>query len=393
MSATVFANNMSIACKVASGKTTAAMPDVCLSPPSPPAGPIPIPYPNTASASDTDKGSTTVSIGGEPVMLKDQSIFKTSTGNEAATRNLGMGVVTHKITGEAQFVAWSMDVKFEGQNVPRHMDLMGHNEACVPSQTGPWPYIDSMDVATAEKCAKDIKKEQDACKNFSPNKPDGPSPCPAGGKPSAATVESYADKTAATNCVAARRCQLVPYTPTKNQAECCPGQTGHHLVEASSFFNVGRGGSRSTAVQGTDQYSQGKAPCVCAEGVNQYQGTHGLMHTFQSFAAKAKETVAKLLLEDGTTLETKVTTYGEARDQGVAASTKTFPESGCDEDCLKAQLDAYHNQCGINDSTQCKQVVTGYSDAKAYNDAEQAVVNRSARIVAERAGSATAAAF
>jgi hypothetical protein len=80
------------------------------------------------------------------VMLKDQATFKKSTGNEAATKSLPMGVVTACLTGEASFVAWSMDVKFEDQNVPRHMDIMLHNEQCSPANTPPWPYIDSMAV-------------------------------------------------------------------------------------------------------------------------------------------------------------------------------------------------------------------------------------------------------
>ena len=93
MGCEVYANGMMIACKAADGKTIAAMPDVCLSPPSPPAGPVPIPYPNTAMASDTTDGSKTVQINGQEVMLKDKSTFKKSTGDEAATKGLGMGVV------------------------------------------------------------------------------------------------------------------------------------------------------------------------------------------------------------------------------------------------------------------------------------------------------------
>jgi len=146
MSVDVYANGMEIACKAAAGKSIAAFPDTCLSPPSPPAGPVPIPYPNTASASDTTKGTTTVMICGEEVMLKDQSTFKTSTGDEAATKSLGMGVVTHAVQGEASFIVWSMDVKFEGQNVDRHLDLMLHNEQCTPANTVPVPYFSQMAV-------------------------------------------------------------------------------------------------------------------------------------------------------------------------------------------------------------------------------------------------------
>jgi Domain of unknown function (DUF4150) len=156
MGMTVYANGMSVACKAADGKTVAAMPDVCLSPPSPPAGPIPIPYPNTAMASDTTNGSKTVKIGGDEVMLKNKSTFKKSTGDEAATKTLGMGVVSHQIQGEANFAAWSMDVKFEGENVPRHLDLMLHNEMCIPANTPTWPYLDGMTLPAADPVCKDL---------------------------------------------------------------------------------------------------------------------------------------------------------------------------------------------------------------------------------------------
>ena len=45
MGAEVYANGNAIACKAGDGKVIAAFPDVCMSPPSPPAGPIPVPYP------------------------------------------------------------------------------------------------------------------------------------------------------------------------------------------------------------------------------------------------------------------------------------------------------------------------------------------------------------
>jgi len=52
MGAKVFANGMEISGKASDNKSIAAMPEVCMSPPSPPAGPVPIPYPNTAMASN-----------------------------------------------------------------------------------------------------------------------------------------------------------------------------------------------------------------------------------------------------------------------------------------------------------------------------------------------------
>src|SRR2546426_9172164 len=127
MSKNVFANGNEVSAKKDDNKSIAAMADVCLSPPSPPAGPIPIPYPNTAMASDTSDGSKTVKIGGDEVGLKNSSNYKKSTGDEAATKSLGMGVVSHNIQGKMKHAAWSMDVKFEGLNAIRHMDMTTHN--------------------------------------------------------------------------------------------------------------------------------------------------------------------------------------------------------------------------------------------------------------------------
>ena len=126
----VYANNSEIACKAGVGKVIASFPDVCMTPPPPPAGPLPVPYPNTSFAKDMKNGSLTVKINGQPVMLKDQSFYESSPlGNEAATKSQGAGVVTHVITGKTYFISWSMDVKFEGKNVDRHIDMTTSNHA------------------------------------------------------------------------------------------------------------------------------------------------------------------------------------------------------------------------------------------------------------------------
>jgi len=49
-----------------------------------------------------------------------------------------MGVVTHNIQGKCYFVAWSMDVQIEGENVVRHMDMTTHNHmGAKPGNTPP----------------------------------------------------------------------------------------------------------------------------------------------------------------------------------------------------------------------------------------------------------------
>ncbi|NHZ67002.1 DUF4150 domain-containing protein [Massilia genomosp. 1] len=122
----VYANDNEICSKAADGKSVAG-PDACWSPPAPSAGPVAIPYMNTAYAKDLTNGSKTVFICGTPLALRDVSFLANSVGNEPATRNLGMGVASHTITGRAFFTDWSSDVKVEGLNVCRHIDPMTHN--------------------------------------------------------------------------------------------------------------------------------------------------------------------------------------------------------------------------------------------------------------------------
>lgn len=401
MGCEVYANGMTIACKVADGKTVAAMPDVCLSPPSPPAGPVPIPYPNTAMASDTTEGGKTVQIGGQEVMLKNKSYFKQSNGDEAATKSLGMGVVTHQIQGKVNFINWSMDVKFEGENIPRHLDLTGHNEASDPPNTPPWPYADSM-ARGSDPCEKEKDREEKACKEYKPHKQDGADACEEAGltkKPGrkydvefqmpSGVTENRQDALAAghsadaNECVRARRCQLQKWHPNG----CCEGQTPHHLIEASALFqNRPKGASGNqlnTFSNSPSKYNANDAPCVCAEGPTQNVGTHGILHSFQS-AANATLPEEVVTYANGAQEKTKVTTYGEAKDNACKGMQKAFPYNGCSDGCIKSQLDHYHNKSGINDSTKIKGVEEGKTDAAALEHATQDANERAGGYLGDR---------
>lgn len=123
----VYANGMEISAKASDNKSICAMPDVCMSPPSPPAGPIPIPYPNTGMTSDTSDGSRDVKIGKQEAGLKNESKYKKSNGDQPATNSFGAGVISHTLAGGVKFAAYSMDVKIESSNAPRFMDLTTHN--------------------------------------------------------------------------------------------------------------------------------------------------------------------------------------------------------------------------------------------------------------------------
>ena len=122
MGQTTFVNSRGIAHK-GSGGMSMAFPDVCKTP-APPAGPIPIPYPNIAQASDTSGGPTKVTTDGEMPMVKGAKYSK-SSGDEAGSVG---GVVSNVNKGEAEFMMYSFDVKFEGKNVCRLGDPLFHNK-------------------------------------------------------------------------------------------------------------------------------------------------------------------------------------------------------------------------------------------------------------------------
>jgi len=107
-------------------------------------------------SSDATDGSKNVKINGKEIMLKDKSYFKKCTGDEAATKGLGMGVVSHNITGKVYFAAWSMDVKVEGLNVCRHLDITTSNHSSPTGDTPPIPELEGMTLTkrwhTACKC-------------------------------------------------------------------------------------------------------------------------------------------------------------------------------------------------------------------------------------------------
>jgi hypothetical protein len=124
MGATVTINSPNTVVHAKSSGQSPVFPDVCKTP-APPAPPVPIPYPNVARSSDASDTATTVQADGEKIMLK-KSIFSTSTGDEAGS--IG-GVVSNCTKGKAQFIAYSFDVKAEGQNVPRNYDMMKQNGA------------------------------------------------------------------------------------------------------------------------------------------------------------------------------------------------------------------------------------------------------------------------
>lgn len=125
----IFANGREVSGKAQPNKIIAGFPSVCLSPPSPPAGPLPIPYPMFTDASKTTGGTKTVKVKKKEAGKANKSTYKSSKGNEPATRSFGMDVVTHKLSAATVHQAYSFDVKFEGKGANRFLDMTTTNHA------------------------------------------------------------------------------------------------------------------------------------------------------------------------------------------------------------------------------------------------------------------------
>src|SRR5690606_21571028 len=309
----VFANGREISCKAGSGKSIAAFPDVCFTPPQTPATPpgVPIPYPNTGMSSDTTKGSKNVKISGKEVILKNKSYFKKSTGDEPGNAPK-KGVVTSTHRGKVYFTSWSMDVKFEGENVVRHLDMTTHNHSSQPPNTPPWPFIDSMAISS-DPCATEKANEEAAC----------------GGKSKA---EACGDE----KCREARGCRLVPKKLDKKLC-CPPATTGDHLIEdhwirdesgalLDDFKHLEAKSGRRYAKR--DGPYQG-APTMCVDG-GRFDGKHGIASATRG------------VMEDTFIGPQRKFTYAAGRAMAYESVQDAYPTSGCSKACINAQLDAFY---------------------------------------------------
>jgi hypothetical protein len=330
----VYANGREVSCKAASGKSICAFPDVCFTPP-PPTG-VPIPYPNTGLATDTTDGSRSVKITRKEVMLKNKSYFKKSSGDEAG-RAPKKGIISSTNTGKVYFNAWSMDVKVEGENVVRHLDLTTHNHGSTPGNTPPWPYVDGASGSFDGRCKREKRKIQKHCDPESEWKKNCPVPPPAVGRSpgkdspdfSAWQAENearldlfddFAQATKKNNCLNARKCMLVSKSQSENGKECCPGQTGDHLIDGASFKGL----------KGWEKYEYNDAPTVCAEGPSWHAGSHRDLSLYRHAGATN--------LSKGGRWSRKTATRVGAKSLRMA-----FPGAGCTQACIEAQLNRYHD--------------------------------------------------
>lgn len=291
----VFANSMEISCKSASGKSVAAFPDVCFTPPQAPPTPmgVPIPYPNTGLAKDTSRGTRSVKITRKEVMRKNKSFFKTSYGDEPGCAPK-KGILTGKIKGKVYFTSWSMNVKVEGLNVVRHMDLTTHNHGSMPGNTPPWPYMDEMAMAVMN-C--DEALERTPVKNHSEQQ---------------------------------KRCQAI-------KQETGVEYQSHHVIQ-NSHFCYPRGTTLKEICPG---YDEALAPCIALEDGTDPSTGHGRVSQMQKADAKRYRDAYK----DKQTSPT----YQDARADAKRQLIEPEPGPGLSEndaECVLREVDKqFHQMC------------------------------------------------
>ncbi len=369
MSNEVYANMMEVSCKAANGKSICAMPDVCMTPPQTPATPpgVPVPYPNTGMASDCTDGSSTVTISNQPVMLKDQSGFKKSTGDEAGSAPM-KGVITATNTGKVYFVAWSMDVQVEGENVVRNLDLTIHNSNSCPANTPPQAYIDAASKGLPPKaCAKEIEKIEEECNK---NKGD---PCPGALSTPKKPTSEFADqatKDAQGACAKAVKCFLRPYK-TDGENSCCDGQTGHHIPPWSTTDSI---------ANSTSGLKKDTALCVCVEGTSHSIGSHGKNHHGINYLLGALEEETEMFSA------AKVGKYnmysGKLADHVSVASQVTAAQSDCSKECIEEQLKSQFSDDDLQKTATHNASTTGGESYGMLNEADQSALDAVAKEMA-----------
>ena len=352
---------MEVSSKSMGGKSICQFPDVCFTPPQTPATPpgVPIPYPNTGMASDTADGSSSVKIGGSEVMLKDKSAFKKSTGDEAGAAPK-KGMINSKNTGKVYFIAWSMDVKVEGENVVRNLDMTTHNHGSGANGPAPMVHTASTALGKIDECKKEKKEIDEKCG-------DDVDPCPGslsetvteqrahfkrGGEESRTKrAGTKATKEAQANaCVKAMRCFLRPYSPTEKKGGCCPGQTPHHIPPKSMMTGVGGGYSESTAL------------CVCLEGASQHVGSHGEAHAALDHIASKPG----VLDSKG---QCTVAEYNKV------CADATEAQCGCKSACIEAQLNG-----SFSEAQKKKKVTHWQSNSKQLSQRTKNRLNRKYKV-------------
>ena len=168
-------------------------------------------------------------------------------------------------------------------------------------------------------------------------------------------------------CIRARKCFLVPYSPTKqgtygqggqeknltggtkkgifdtgpmnlgDSRGCCPGQTGHHLIQDAWLKN--KGSERGAGdLCGAGKYNVDAAPVVCVEGMDQNTGSHGEIHD-----------QTKIEVQRQLDKPPPLNSFSMSDAINVAADAHAESVGGkCNKDCIKKQLTDFYGGMGCN---------------------------------------------
>lgn len=284
MSGDVFANGLEVSGKVSGGKTIAAFPDVCFTPPENPATPpgVPVPYPSFGTGDDTDKGTSTVKIGGKTVNIKNMSYLTKTSGTEAGCA-AKKGVITSKNTGKEYFSSWSSDVKADGEPVIRMSDLATNNHASPQANAPPWAHV------------LKVKKGGMTC------------------------AQILID------------CNIQLHRHW--DSPCTPPDESEHMAQ-NAFFQNARGGPDGS-IPDLPKYSANTAPCICMKGPSTNANTpHGRKTAAQREFAKTMEP-GKTTMGEGVTNE-----MNNVREHHPAIK-KNGPKGELALECLEAVIYAY----------------------------------------------------
>jgi Domain of unknown function (DUF4150) len=300
-----------------------------------------------------------VKSSGQEIMLKEKSFFKQSTGDEAGSAPK-KNVITSKIKGKAYFIAWSMDVKVEGENVVRHMDMTTHNHGSKPAGAPPTLHAALQAMGKIPDCDLDASTVEQRCDPWSQK-----AKCPektedaiqdaedarltaknTHGERSKAYLDAnakvrelykgYAVEIESNDCRRALRCVMIPYGQIDKVK--CKKQTGDHIVE-------------NATVNDHPKYKINQAPTALVEGPSYHIGTHGLGHDRRTQAAKkskGKFTVQK------------------SADLGADEHCKVFPLAECNPECVSKQLVAGHTAMGMSADDSAKKPTLNSQHNKDY---------------------------
>jgi hypothetical protein len=284
-------------------------------------------------------------------MLKNKSYFKKSTGDEAGCAPM-KGVVTHKNTGKVYFNMWSMDVKIEGENVVRHLDITTHNHGSFPGNSPTWPFLDASDFAGTGACAAVAKEVNKHCVPIAKNFVNAAGELPDHKRAAAAKKMCKDPK-----CKEALKCVLSKKSPNG----CCPNSRGkkptpHHIVPDSQFNNESK---KRLKLGAGKKYSYKGAPCVCASGNSHSVGKHGEIHTETNNQTINSKAIPKAnISKSGKSFKGKPRwKVRNAEKIGANATAKVIAE--CGEACIKAQVRRGHDEMGIKEDDEIRPTTAG----------------------------------